>query len=96
MLAVTRCTSLVGTLVAGLLFACGGDDDGTSGGDNGSGDDGGLPDLPDADPSCAAAPTPTREPVASGLDLPIFLTAPAGDDRLFVIEQKFGIRVIDA
>jgi glucose/arabinose dehydrogenase len=96
MLAVTRCTSLFLTLVVGLLFACGGDDDGSSDGDNGGGDDGGLPDLPDADPSCVAAPTPTRVPAASGLDLPIFLTAPAGDDRLFVIEQKFGIRVIDA
>lgn len=96
MLVVTRRNSLLVTVIAGLLFGCGGDDDGSSGGDQGGGDDGGLPELPDADPSCAAAPTPAREPVASGLERPIFLTAPAGDDRLFVIEQKAGIRIIDA
>jgi glucose/arabinose dehydrogenase len=95
MLAVTRRNTLVVTIVAGLFVACGGDDDGSTGGDNG-GDDGGLPGLPDADPSCAGAPAPSRELVASGLERPIFLTAPEDDDRLFVVEQKVGIRIIDA
>ncbi|HEU5055297.1 MAG TPA: PQQ-dependent sugar dehydrogenase [Kofleriaceae bacterium] len=84
-----------------FLIACGGDDDGGGGGgDGGGGDDGGLPDLPDADPSCAGAPAPTRVPVVT-LDgaepRPIFLTAPAGDDRLFIIEQELArIRIVDA
>ena len=97
---VTRCTSLQ-FLVAGaaLAAACGGggDDDG-GGNDNGGGDDGGIAELPDADPSCAEAPDPARVPVVSLGDefRPIFLTAPEGDDRLFIIEQKLGVRIVDA
>lgn len=34
------------------------------------------------------------EPVARGLDAPVHLTAPAGDDRLFVVEQEGRIRII--
>jgi glucose/arabinose dehydrogenase len=34
------------------------------------------------------------EPVAAGLEAPVFLTAPAGDARLFVVEQPGRIRVI--
>jgi glucose/arabinose dehydrogenase len=34
------------------------------------------------------------EPIASGLASPIFVTAPAGDTRLFVIEQPGRIRII--
>lgn len=97
MLVVTQRNSLILAVLAGLFLACGGDDDGSTDGDNGGGDDGGLPDLPDADPSCAAAAAPTRVPVAS-LEpdhRPIFLTAPAGDDRLFIVDQKVGIRIID-
>ena len=100
MLFVTHRNSLALVLVAALAAGCGGgDDDGGSGdnGDQGGGDDGGLPGLPDADPSCAGAPAPARVPVATGLDRPIFLTAPAGDDRLFIIEEQAGlIRIIDA
>lgn len=100
MLVVTRRNSLPFMLVGALVAACGGGDDG---GDNGGGDDGGIADLPDADPSCAEAPAPARELVVTlpppGGDLPpapIYLTAPAGDDRLFIVEQKRGIRIVDA
>ena len=106
MLFVTHRNSLALVLVAALAAGCGGgDDDGGSGdnGDQGGGDDGGLPGLPDADPSCAGAPAPARElvlslpPISEGrAPRPIFLTAPAGDDRLFIIDQKLGIRVVDA
>jgi glucose/arabinose dehydrogenase len=98
MLFVTHRNSLAVCVLGVFFIACGGDDDGGGGeGDGGGGGDGGLPDLPDADPSCAGAPAPTRVPVVDGLDRPIFLTAPAGDDRLFVIEQTAGlIRIIDA
>jgi glucose/arabinose dehydrogenase len=34
------------------------------------------------------------EPVAAGLASPVFLTAPPGDDRLFVVEQPGRIRII--
>ncbi|HQZ12949.1 MAG TPA: PQQ-dependent sugar dehydrogenase, partial [Devosia sp.] len=41
-----------------------------------------------------AAQAPFRlETVASGLDSPVFVTAPAGDPRLFIVEQTGRIRV---
>ena len=79
------------------LPACGGGDDGADGDDPGDGtgaDDGG-PALPDADPACAEAPAPARMLVTSGLERPVYLTSPPGDDRLFVLEQHRGIRVIE-
>ncbi len=42
-----------------------------------------------------ALPSLGLETVATGLSRPVFLTAPAGDDRLFVIEQHSAIRVIE-
>ena len=36
----------------------------------------------------------TLEPVASGLAVPLYLTAPAGDSRLFVVEKDGLIRII--
>jgi len=33
--------------------------------------------------------------VASGLDTPVFLTAPPDDDRLFVVEKRGTVRIID-
>jgi glucose/arabinose dehydrogenase len=36
----------------------------------------------------------TLEPVVSGLEAPLYLTAPAGDPRLFVVEQPGRIRVV--
>lgn len=41
-----------------------------------------------------AADSVTVEPVATGLAGPVHLTAPPGDDRLFVVEQPGRIRVI--
>jgi glucose/arabinose dehydrogenase len=41
-------------------------------------------------------PTLALEPVASGLSEPLFLTAPEGDSRLFVIERGGRIRIIDS
>jgi glucose/arabinose dehydrogenase len=35
------------------------------------------------------------EEVASGLDNPIFLTAPAGDARLFIVEQPGRVRIVE-
>jgi glucose/arabinose dehydrogenase len=53
------------------------------GGEDGSGPSG----LPDS--------VLSLEPVATGLDVPVYLTAPAGDDRLFVVEKDGIIRIID-
>ena len=35
------------------------------------------------------------EDVAQGLDHPVYLTAPAGDQRLFIVEQPGRIRIVD-
>src|SRR5262249_60889371 len=49
----------------------------------------------------ATAPPPRRatglalETVAEGLQDPLYLTAPAGDPRLFVVEQPGRIRIIE-
>ena len=48
---------------------------------DGGGDPTPLPDL-------------ALQPVASGLDFPVFLTTPSGDDRLFVVERYGRIRII--
>jgi len=54
--------------------------------------------------AAAAVPTQQRpskdvtlgvEQVASGLDQPVYLTAPAGDPRLFIVEQPGRIRVVE-
>lgn len=53
-------------------------------------------------PSAFAAPAPAWAPsaglratiVAQGLDAPLFVTAPAGDPRLFVVEQPGRIRIV--
>lgn len=75
--------------------ACGGDDDGGSGSDAG-GDDVADASLPDAMPGCEGPPALTKVVVATGLDRPVFLTAPEGDARLFVLEQHAArIRIID-
>lgn len=54
--------------------------------------------------STAAGPTPpappdstaefTLIPVASGLSQPLYLTAPAGDERLFVVEKTGRVRIV--
>ncbi|MBB5370691.1 MULTISPECIES: sorbosone dehydrogenase family protein [unclassified Janthinobacterium] len=63
----------------GLLAACGG----------------GHHDHP---PGTGPTPTPLAlalQPVASGLSSPIFLTAPPGDSRLFIVERQGRIRIVD-
>ena len=49
-----------------------------------------------AAPRAAVAPATglTLQPVASGLQDPLYVTAPAGDPRLFVVEQPGRIRII--
>lgn len=42
------------------------------------------------------AGTPALEPIASGLTLPLFLTSPPQDQRLFVVEKGGRIRIIEA
>jgi glucose/arabinose dehydrogenase len=38
----------------------------------------------------------TTERVASGLNRPIFATAPVGDDRLFIVEQRGVIKILES
>ncbi len=61
-------------------------------------------DKPTAGPAGASQPSATQssndvrlavEHVASGLDQPVYLTAPAGDPRLFIVEQPGRIRVVE-
>jgi len=51
-----------------------------------------LPNLMDDDSTATALAV---EEVASGLSHPLYLTAPSGDSRLFVVEQAGRIRVIE-
>jgi glucose/arabinose dehydrogenase len=37
---------------------------------------------------------PVLQPIAAGLDFPLFLTSPPGDSRLFVVEKGGAIRII--
>jgi glucose/arabinose dehydrogenase len=46
------------------------------------------------DPPASGAPVRLEE-VAAGLESPLFLTAPAGDARLFIVEQPGRIRVVE-
>lgn len=73
-----------------FTWACGGDDDG------GSGYDGGMTQN-DAGPPADAGPPPdlALETVATGLDQPLLVTSPPGDDRLFVVEKAGIIKIIE-
>jgi glucose/arabinose dehydrogenase len=42
----------------------------------------------------AAAPNPVLDTFVTGLDFPVFLTQPAGDSRIFVVEKPGRIRII--
>jgi glucose/arabinose dehydrogenase len=92
----------------GLLGACGGgssgDDDDDTPIDAPATDDSGNP-IVDAAPAPDAPPLPVCEPVtgvptldlqviASDLDMPVFVTSPPGDPRLFVLEKKGSILLI--
>lgn len=57
------------------------------------------PSGPPGPPPPPPPPPPesiSLETVATGLDRPLFLTTPPGDDRLFIVEQTGGIRIVDA
>src|SRR5262245_29959743 len=56
--------------------------------------------TPGADASAGCTPvsgTPALglEEVATGFDMPLFVTSPPGDPRLFVVEKTGGIWIID-
>jgi glucose/arabinose dehydrogenase len=80
--------ALVGALLAGpLACSSGGSDLGPDTTDAG-------PARPDTTASAANVTLRLRE-VARGLDAPVFVTAPRGDARLFVVEQPGRIRVVE-
>ena len=56
----------------------------------GCGGDGGTPTTP---PAVATDSVALRQ-VATGLDFPLYLTAPAGDPRLFIVEKTGRIRIV--
>lgn len=56
--------------------------------------DGGPTGEPDPDPDPDPPGALALETVASGLAAPLLLTAPAGDPRLFIVEQPGRIRVV--
>jgi len=85
----------------GSALACG-DDGGSSAIDAGPDIDSSVAPAPDA--ATAANCTPTvdttvadlrLQEVATGLSRPVFVTAPPGDKRLFVIEQAGRIRLVE-
>ena len=65
--------------------------------------------VPSPTPAVTPSPVPTRRPirrlpddfelalekVAEGLDQPAFVTAPAGDPRLFVVEKTGRVRIVE-
>lgn len=80
-LARGRCVALAAALASAVAVA------GCSGTSTGPPSNGDPPDDGDLDLSA--------EVVASGLENPLHLTSPPGDDRLFVVEQPGRIRVVD-
>lgn len=58
----------------------------------GCGSDGGTPTTPPAQ----STDTVALRQVAGGLDFPVYLTAPSGDQRLFIVEKTGRIRIVKA
>ncbi len=88
--------------LAALALSCKGSSsatDATPGDDDGGGTVDGPPGShPDADYSCdpvAGEPALGLVEVATGFDMPVFVTSPPGDPRLFVLEKSGAIRIID-
>jgi glucose/arabinose dehydrogenase len=77
---------LIPLLFLPLLCGCGGD--GTA--EPGPGPGPAPPPPPPPSPGSA----PALEKVADGLDFPLYLTAPAGDPRLFVVEKTGRVRIV--
>ena len=72
--------------------------DGNDGGDGNGNNDGDGDDDGDGDGDGDGDPPPftlATEIVASGLNSPIYLTAPASDSRLFVVEQAGRVLIIE-
>jgi glucose/arabinose dehydrogenase len=99
MLARTTRSILFFALVSTPL-ACGGDDDGgdnpgDDGGGGGDGDGGGGNNADAAVNSCApvSGTNLALELVTQGLDEPLFVTSPPGDNRLFIVEKLGTIRI---
>ena len=86
--AVSPAGTLAATLMAAGLAACGG-----------GGGGGGTPPATQPEPPAPQPPAPLalalRE-VASGLDTPLLLVAPAGDTRRFIVERPGRIRLLGA
>jgi glucose/arabinose dehydrogenase len=84
-------------LLCAALTACGDDGGGSAPGDDGRpADDGPAGEIDAAPPACRTVGTDLAlELVESGFTLPIFVTSPPGDPRLFVVEQGGLIRIIE-
>jgi hypothetical protein len=84
--------------LAGMLAGCGGSGgDGTSSATGSTGMNSAPPaqPVPASGPAAAgAAPALAVQAVASGLSSPLFLTAPDGDPRLFIVERGGRIRIV--
>ncbi|MBV0881534.1 PQQ-dependent sugar dehydrogenase [Noviherbaspirillum sp. L7-7A] len=84
--------------LAGMLAGCGGSGgDGTSPATGSAGlssEPAGQPATAFIPPSADAAPALAAKAVASGLSSPVFLTAPDGDTRLFIVERGGSIRIV--
>lgn len=54
----------------------------------------GSDDATPTTPPTQSTDSVTLRPVATGLDFPVYLTAPAGDPRLFIVEKTGRIRIV--
>ena len=71
-------------IVSSLVLGCG----------NGQANQSGPDPDPDPDPNGNGL-TPTLREIATGLDFPVHLTAPADDPRLFIVEKTGAIRIVE-
>jgi glucose/arabinose dehydrogenase len=87
--AVSPAATLAATMLAAVLAACGG-----GGGGGSAPATQPEPPKPDPTPPAPAPFTLAVHEVASGLQTPVFLTAPAGDTRRFIVERGGRIRIL--